>query len=270
MRILIPIAIIFMVFFCASPFAYMFIISVSHEPAFLSPDVAFKFTLGNYRAVLATETLHFIDYLKNSLIISGISAILSVMIAGFAAYAITRLHIRGKMFILLFILAISMFPQISLIGYLFKFMTKLGLINTYPALIFPYISWTLPLSLWILKSYFAQIPKELDKAGLIDGCTHFKILTRIIFPVAAPGLVSTALLAFIFAFNEFMFALMLTTDYHARTIPVGIAFFQGIHGEIPWGNIMSASVIAIMPVVILTIAFQRYIIQGLTSGAIKG
>jgi multiple sugar transport system permease protein len=163
-----------------------------------------------------------------------------------------------------------MFPQISLVSYLFKVMTRLGWINTYNALILPYIAWILPLSLWILTSYFSQIPRELDRAAYVDGCSQWQALRKVIFPVAAPGLFSTGLLAFIFAFNEFMFALMLTADHRARTIPVGIALFQGLHGEIPWGNIMAASTLTTFPVIILTIFFQRHIIQGLTRGAVKG
>jgi len=156
------------------------------------------------------------------------------------------------------ILAVSMFPQISIVGYLFKIMTSLGWINT--------TAWTMPMSLWILISYFTQLPKDLDEAAMIDGASRIQTLTRIIIPLAAPSIFSTALLVFISSFNEFMFALMLTTDYHARTIPVGIAMFQGLHGEIPWG---ATSAIAAVPLVILTLIFQRYIVQGLTAGALK-
>jgi multiple sugar transport system permease protein len=163
-----------------------------------------------------------------------------------------------------------MFPQIGLIGYLFKMMTWLGWINTYNALVFPYIAWTLPLSLWILVSYFRQIPVELEEAAMVDGCTRRQILQKIVLPVALPGIFSVFLLAFISALNEFMFALMLTTDYNARTVPVGIALFQGLHGQTPWGNIMAASVVTALPVVILTLVFQRHIISGLTKGAVKG
>jgi multiple sugar transport system permease protein len=158
---------------------------------------------------------------------------------------------------------------VSLVGYLYKLMTALGWINTYPALILPYVAWTLPLSLWILVSYFARIPQDLDRAGLMDGCTRMQILFKIIFPTAAPGIVATLLLAFIFAFNEFLFALMLTTDHASRTIPVGIALFEGLHGQIPWGEIMAAATMATLPVVLLALIFQRRIIQGLTRGAVK-
>jgi len=261
---------ILMVSFFLIPVIYMIITSFAMKPDFLSPHTLFHFTIGNYRAVLSQKSLHFMDYLFNSIIISGATAFFCVVIAGFAAYAVTRFSFSGKIFLLLFILAISMFPQISLVGYIYKLLDRAGWINTYKGLIIPYIAWILPLSLWVLVSYFGQIPRELDKAAIMDGCSHRQVLQKIVFPIAAPGLFSTALLAFIFAFNEFMFALMLTTDHHARTVPVGIALFQGLHGEIPWGTIMAASTISILPVVVLILAFQRHIIQGLTRGALKG
>ena len=268
--VLIVIGAIFMVSFFLMPVIYMLITSFALKPDFLSPQVLFRFTLENYRAVLGQNSLHFMDYLFNSIIVSGASAFFCVLIAGFAAYAVTRFSFSGKIFLLLFILAVSMFPQISLVGYIYKLLDWAGWINTYKGLILPYIAWILPLSLWILVSYFGQIPRELDRAAVIDGCSPRQVLQKIIFPFAAPGLFSTALLAFIFAFNEFMFALMLTTDHHARTVPVGIALFQGLHGEIPWGTIMAASTVSIAPVVILTVVFQRHIPQCLTRGAIKG
>jgi len=256
--------------FCLFPFIYMIMISLSTRADFLAQQVPFRFTLDNFNAVLTDRSLHFPDYLRNSIVISLISAFSCVVIASLAAYAITRLQFPGKMYLLFFALAVSMFPQIGLVGYLFKFMTRLGWINTYQALLLPYTAWILPLSLWILVSYFSQIPRELDKAALVDGCTHRQVLCKVILPVAAPGILSVFLLSFIFAFNEFMFALMLTTDYKARTIPVGIALFQGLHGQTPWGNIMAASVITTLPVVILTLVFQRRIMAGLTRGAVKG
>lgn len=259
-----------MLVFCLLPFVYMAVISVSSNPYFLAAAIPFQFTLQHYRTLLTTDSLHFLDYLRNSLMVSAISAFLTVCLASPAAYAITRLNMPGKRFLLFLVLGVSMFPQISLMSYLFKFMASLGWINTYGALILPYIAWTLPLSLWILVSYFIQIPRELDRAALVDGCSRWQALRKVILPVAAPGIFSTALLAFIFSFNEFMFALMLTTDYQARTIPVGIALFQGLHGETPWGDIMAASTFSTLPLVILTLIFQRRIIQGLTRGALKG
>lgn len=248
----------------------MVLTSLSRDPDFLLPDKPFGITFSNFLSVICSDSVHFMAFLRNSLIISAASAVISVLIASLAAYAVTRLPVPGKIFLMFLILSVSMFPPVSLVSYLFKLMSILGWVNTYQALVFPYAAWTLPLSLWILVSYFAQVPKDLDKAGLIDGCSRLQILIKVIFPVAAPGIFSTMLLAFIFAFNEFLFALMLTTDRSARTIPVGIALFEGLYGQIPWGEIMAAATITTIPVVILAIVFQRRIIQGLTQGAVKG
>lgn len=252
------------------PFLFMLLISITQNPDFLTNFSKFNFTEKNFVSVISTPSLHFVEYLRNSTIIALISTILCLLIVILASYALVRLEIPNKTFILFFVLTISMFPQISLIGYLFKFMNYLGWINTYQALIFPYIAWTLPLALWILVSYFSKIPRELDEAAVLDGCTKWQIIKKIIFPLAVPGIFSTALLVFISTFNEFMFALMLTSDHRSRTIPVGIAMFEGLHGEIPWGNIMSASIFSILPILILVIIFQQNIIQGLTHGAVKG
>ncbi len=261
---------VFMLLFCLTPIIYMVLTAATSGVDFLQQPGRLELTFAHFKNVLFTPSLHFPAYLANSLIISGVSAALSVVIAAPAAYAMTRLFLPGKMVLLFAILAVSMFPQISLISYLFKLMAVLGWINTLQALILPYTAWILPLSLWILTSYFAQIPTDLDRAALIDGCNRRQALQKVILPVAAPGIFSTALLAFIFAFNELLFALMLTTDHHARTVPVGIALFQGLHGEIPWGNLMAAATLTTLPVVALTIVFQRRIVQGLTRGAVKG
>ena len=261
---------LFLLLFCLTPVVYMVVISFSSDPFPASSGKAWRFTLMHFGDILFSPSIHFLDYLVNSLLVSGMSGLLTILIASLAAYAITRLELPGKFVILFGVLAVSMFPQVSLISYLFKVMTRLGWVNTYGALVFPYVAWTLPLSLWVLVSYFLQVPRDLDRAALVDGCSRRQILWKVIYPVAAPGIFSAALLAFIFAFNEFLFALMLTTDYRARTVPVGIALFQGLHGETPWGSIMAASTVSTLPLVILTLIFQRYIIQGLTRGAVKG
>jgi len=258
-----------MTFFCLGPIVYMAMTAMSRRPDFLSPGAGFEFTAAHFLEVLRAKSLHFPEYFRNSLIVSGISAALSVFVAAPAAYAVTRLAIPGRIAVLFSVLAVSMFPQVSLVSYLFKLMSALGWINTYAALVLPYTAWILPLSLWILTSYFSRIPRDLDRAALIDGCGLLEALRKVIVPVAAPGIFSTALLAFIFAFNELLFALMLTTDHQARTIPVGIALFEGLHGEIPWGAVMAAATLTTVPVVALTFLFQRRIIQGLTRGAVK-
>lgn len=259
-----------MTIFSLGPVLYMALTAASERPDFLAPGAEFSPTAAHFLSVLRTSSLHFPEYLRNSLVVSGASAALCVGIASPAAYAVTRLSLPGRMPFLLCVLAVSMFPPVSIVGRLFRFMGDLGWINTWQALVFPYTAWILPLSLWILTSYFAQVPADLDRAALVDGCSRLAVLRKVILPVAAPGIFSTALLSFIFAFNEFLFALMLTTDHAARTVPVGIALFEGLHGEIPWGVVMAASTITTVPVILLTLAFQRRIIQGLTRGAVKG
>ena len=269
-KLLKVIGIVFLLTFCLSPFIWMIVISFGSNPDFLSGKTAFSPTFNNYVQVLSTSSVHILDYLKNSLIVSIASAFFATFFAGLSAYAITRLKFPGRMLIPVILLGVSMFPQISIVGFLFRLMTWLGWINTYYALVFPYVTLGLPLALWIMLSYLSQLPTDLDKAALIDGATRFQILRKIIFPVALPGIFSTFMLVFIYSFNEFLFALMFTIDYKARTIPVGIALFEGFYGQIPWGYIMAAAVIAIVPVIILISFFQKYIIQGLSEGAVKG
>ncbi|MGM0601342.1 MAG: carbohydrate ABC transporter permease [Candidatus Rifleibacteriota bacterium] len=259
----------FLLAFTLGPFIWMIWISLADKADFLiTGEVSYSFN--NYYQVLTSESLHFLDYLKNSLLISVITAALVTLFSSMAAYAVSRMRFPGRSLIPLAILAMSMFPQISIVGYLFEMFSKFGLINTHMALILPYIAWTIPIALWINMSYFTQIPLDLDKAALVDGAGRMKVLFKIIFPLALPGIFSSALLVFIACFNEFLFAIMLTIDYTAQTLPVGIALFQGLHGEIPWGNLMAASAIASVPLVIMTLIFQRYIVQGLMGGAVKG
>jgi multiple sugar transport system permease protein len=246
------------------------LVSLAKEPDFLLPQVAFDATFDNYRDVLTSGSLHLLDYLRNSLVVSAVAALAATLFASLAAYAITRLTFPGRLLIPLVLMAFSMFPQISIVGYLFKMMIALGWINTYAGLIFPYITLGMPLALWIMLSYFSEISTELDRAALVDGATRIQILHKIILPLAAPGALSATLLVFIYSFNEFLFAMMLTTDYRARTIPVGIAFFEGLHGQIPWGHLMAVAVISVVPVILLAAVFQRKIIRGLLQGAIKG
>jgi len=260
----------FLLLFCLLPFIWVVVVSMAKEPDFLLPQVEFEVTFDNYSDVLTSGSLHLLDYLRNSLVVSAVAALAATLFASLAAYAITRLKFPGRLLIPLVLLAFSMFPQISIVGYLFKMMIGLGWINTYAGLIFPYITLGLPLALWIMLSYFSEISTELDRAALVDGATRIQILHKIILPLAAPGALSATLLVFIYSFNEFLFAMMLTTDYRARTIPVGIALFEGLHGQIPWGHLMAVAVISVVPVILLAAVFQRKIIRGLLQGAIKG
>jgi len=255
--------------FCLFPFAWMIIISLSGNADFLT-EGDLQFTFKNYFEVITYESAHLLDYLRNSLVISLTASVSATLFAGLSAYSVSRLKFKGRILIPLLLLGISMFPQISIVGYLFEMMVNFGWINTYPALIFPYITLTLPLALWIMISYFEQVTKELDEAALADGATRLQVFYKIIIPVSLPGLATSFILSFIFCFNEFLFSLMLTIDHNARTIPVGIALFEGLHGQVPWGQIMASSVIAIIPVLFLIAFFQRYIIGGLTRGSVKG
>ncbi len=268
-KFLFSFALICILSFSLLPFLYMLVISFSKSWDIFNLK-NFHFTFNHYAEIFKDPSLHLLDYIKNSVIISGISAIFSVFISAMGAYAISRFDFPFKFPLLLLILASSMFPQISIVGFLFKLMKALNFINTYQALVFPYISWSIPISLWIMVSYFSKIPQDLDKAGLIDGCNCFQIFFKIILPLSKPGLISAGLLSFLFSFNEFLFALILTIDYRSRTVPVGISMFQGLHGELPWGSIMAFTTLSLIPVFLIIFFFQKYIIQGLTRSGLKG
>ena len=239
----------------------MIIVSLNEHPDFLSSNVPFILSIKNYIEILTSKSVHLIEYLRNSVLISLAAAFFATFFASLSAYSITRLKFPGKIFIPIMLLGFSMFPQISIVGYLFKMMTTFNWINTYYALIFPYITIGLPLALWIMLSHLSQLSKELDEAALVDGASRFQILRKIILPLALPGAFSTFMLIFIYSFNEFLFALMFTIDYKARTVPVGIAMFEGLHGQIPWGYIMAAAVIAIVPVILLIALFQKLLFK---------
>jgi multiple sugar transport system permease protein len=258
-----------LVLFALAPFVWMVWVSLASRPDFLITGTV-DYTLANYVAVLASPSLHFLSYFTNSLVVSGLTAVVVTVLTCFAGYAVSRLRFPGRIAVPLFVLAMSMFPQISIVGFLFRTFSSLGWLNTHAALVLPYVALTVPLALWINMSYFAQIPVDLDKAALVDGAGRVRALVAIVLPLALPGIFSSFLLVFIQCFNEFLFAIMLTTDYHAQTLPVGIALFEGTHGEIPWGSLMAASVIGSVPLVALTLVCQRYIIAGLTGGAVKG
>jgi multiple sugar transport system permease protein len=177
--------------------------------------------------------------------------------------------VKRKGFILITILSVSMFPPIATVSPLFLIIRSMGLRDTYLALIFPYATFALPLSIWILTNFFREIPDELNEAAVIDGCTPFQTFRRIFLPLAAPGVFTAAILIFIFAWNEFLLALTFTATEKSRTIPVGIALFPGLH-EIPWAEIAAASIIVTVPLILIVLIFQRRILAGLTAGAVKG
>jgi len=268
-RVLLLFGVAFSVGFALMPLIWTLLISLSTHPDFLLRG-EYSPTLGNYRDILVSRDLHFADYLKNSFLISSASALITSFLSFLSAYALSRFSPFGSVSILLIVLGATLFPQISLAGFLYRMLSALGLINTYAALILPYTALSLPLGIWLMHAYVSAIPRDMDRAALVDGAGRLRILISIILPLSAPGFVSAYILIFLFCFNEFLFALMFTVDHRARTVPVGIALFEGVHGQIPWGHITAASLMSVLPVLILVLLLQGYIIRGLTGGAVKG
>jgi multiple sugar transport system permease protein len=209
--------------------------------------------------------------LINSILIALIATVIAVTLASFTAYAIARLDFPGKFVVLAGALAISMFPPISVVGPLFDMWRSLGLYDTYPGLIIPYLTFALPLAIYILVAFFREIPWELEEAAQVDGASPFQAFRRVILPLAAPGVFTAAILVFIFAWNDFVFAISLTSSNHSRTVPAAIAFFTGdSQFTQPTGNIAAAAVLVTVPIIIFVLIFQRRIVAGLTAGAVKG
>jgi multiple sugar transport system permease protein len=228
-----------------------------------------KWTFDNYRNVFDTNL--FTSALRNSIGIALIATTLSVAIATVAAYAIARLDFRGKRLILSIALAIAMFPAVSLVGSLFDMWRSLGIYDTWIGLIIPYMSFTLPLAIWTLSAFFRQIPWEMEQAAQVDGATPWQAFRKVIVPLAAPGVFTAAILTFFFAWNDFVFGISLTSTNSARPVPAALAFFSGeSQFQVPTAAISAAAVVVTIPVVVLVLLFQRKIVAGLTSGAVKG
>jgi len=213
----------------------------------------------------------FTDALRNSIGIALIATVIAVVLAAMAAYAIARLDFPGKTLILSMALAIAMFPPISIVGPLYNMWRNLGLFDTWPGLIIPYMTFTLPLAIYTLSAFFREIPWELEQAAQIDGATPWQAFSKVIAPLAAPGVFTTAILVFIFAWNDFVFAVSLTSTNAAQTVPAAISQFPGASQfQQPTGSIAAAAVIVTVPIIIMVLFFQRRIVAGLTAGAVKG
>jgi multiple sugar transport system permease protein len=254
-----------------APFLWQVLTSLkSPGEIFQAPPSVFPDRLytQNYEDVF-TSGVPFHLYLRNSLIVAGLTTLICLIIGSFASYVLARFRFKGQALFLGILLAVAMFPQVAIISPLFLFFRDLGLLNTYPGLILPYTTFALPLTVWILTSFFRELPTDLEDAALIDGCSPFQSFYRIIVPLAAPGMVTAAILVFIFAWNEFLFALIFNTANHMRTVTVGITMFPGLH-EVPWGTIFAASTIITLPLVLMVLVLQRRIVQGLTAGSVKG
>jgi len=226
----------------------------------------------NYYNVLFSGNGTFLRNLWNSIWVSTWTVFVALFIGTTASYALARVRFRGRKLLLLTILAVSMFPQVAVLAGLFETVQSLGIYNTDWSLIFSYTIFTLPFTVWILTTFMRELPVELEEAAIVDGATPWQIVTRVFLPLMWPALVTTGLLAFIAAWNEYLYALTFTASSNEnRTVPVGIALLSGnTDHEIPWGPIMAASVIVTLPLIVLVLIFQRKIIAGLTAGAVKG
>jgi trehalose/maltose transport system permease protein len=236
-----------------------------YSTALIPDNVSFA----NYVAVFTEQP--FARNILNSIIVALTTVLLSLALAVPAAYALGRIAFRGRGPILFAVLAISMFPQVAVLSGMFEVIQSLGLYNRLLGLSLSNLTMTLPFTVWILTAFMAELPREIEEAAVVDGASPLIIVWRVLLPLMAPAIVATGLLAFIMAWNEFLFALTFTLSSETRTVPVAIALISGATGyELPWGNIMAASVLVTVPLVVLVLIFQRRIVAGLTAGAIKG
>ena len=260
------------------PLLWMLSLSLKSASDLANPDKAYlgNFwpkdpTLDNYRLIFTGGASDlFMPALRNSLIVCLLATLISVVLAMFCAYAISRLEFKGKKMILTTALAVSFFPVVAMVTPLFDVWSRVGLFDTIPGLIIPYLALTLPLSIWTMSAFFQQIPWEMEQAAQVDGASSWQAFRKVIIPLATPGVFTTAIITFFTAWNDFVFAISLTSE-QARTVPAALAFFTGASQfEQPTGAIMAASVVVTIPVVVLVLIFQRRIVAGLTSGAVKG
>jgi ABC-type glycerol-3-phosphate transport system permease component len=244
----------------ALPLAWMVVSSLEPEQRLFESRslVPRDLTFEHYLALL--ERRQFWVPIKNSLIVAAVTTLLAVAIGSAAGYALARLRFRGKPAIVAGVLAIGMFPQISIVPPLYLVLRALGLIDTYAGLVLPYLAFALPLSVYLLYSHFRQLPRELEEAALIDGASRLRALWEVVLPLALPGIATTAILTFVYCWNEFLFALSFTLGPERQTVPVAIALFRGRH-QVPWGEVLAASVLATLPVALVVIAFQRRIVR---------
>ncbi|GGE15323.1 ABC transporter permease [Aureimonas endophytica] len=260
---------VLILFWSAAPFLWQFSTSFQLDRELtaatprLWPD---PFTLEHYYNAFVGKQLH--RYVWNSLVVSLATTALCLLVGSLAAFSLSRLDIKGRFGILVVILSVSMFPQIAIVGPLYLVASNLGLLDTYTALVITYLALGLPLVTWVLFGYFETLPREIDEAARMDGVGLLGLLFRVILPMSLPSLVTTGLLAFITAWNEFLFALAFTSDINRQTIPVGIANFTNQY-YVPWGDIAAASAVVTVPLIILVLFFQRHIIEGLTQGGVK-
>jgi trehalose/maltose transport system permease protein len=256
--------------FCLFPFYWLINVSLKTGTDLAQSDLFPPApTLDNYDSIFKNGD--FTSALRNSVIVTSVTTVLALIVGSFAAYALARLRFPHKFLLLAAILSISTFPPIAIAAPIFKLWTEIGFYDTYIGLILPYLTFALPLAIYILTSFFKEIPKELEEAALVDGATYFQAFRKVVLPLAAPGLVTAGLLTAFFVWNEFLLAQTLTSSPKAFTVPVAVANFTGSQKfEIPLGTISAASVVITIPLVAAVIIFQKRIVAGLTAGAVKG
>jgi multiple sugar transport system permease protein len=266
-RALFAFAVAAAVSFCVGPFLWQVLTSVRPEGELTSTGLPSSLSAASY--VNAFRDQPFARVLGNSLIVATATTLFCLAVGASAAFALAKLPFRGRTLLLGLALSVSMFPPIATLSPMYLVIRALGLLDHPAGLVIPYTTFTLPLTLFVLTGFFRDIPDELYRAARVDGCTPFQAFTKVLLPLAAPGLATTAILVFIFAWNELLYAITFTSAPAHRTVPAAIALFSGEHKE-PWGEIAAASVIATLPLIVATLAFQRRIVSGLTSGAVKG
>jgi trehalose/maltose transport system permease protein len=264
--------VILIILYAVVPFVYAIGTSFKTGTELFDPSLfPLSFSFKNYVSVFQEQPFH--KNLFNSIAVSLAVVVLSLFLGVTAAYSLARVRFRGRTLLLLTILAVSMFPQVAVLSGMFQLIRAVNLYNELPGLMFAYMIFTLPFTVWVLTTFMRELPTELEEAAIMDGASAWQTIVKVFLPLMWPALVTTGLLAFIAAWNEFLFALtfMLTND--RRTVPVAIGVMSGSRGgafEIPWGNIMAASVVVTVPLILLVLLFQRRIVAGLTQGAVKG
>ncbi len=251
------------------PIYWMIASSVSPESRlFQSPRlVPSTLSFDHYRALF--DERDFLIPVRNSLVVAATTTAVAVPVAALCAYALARLRFRGRGFLLALILAVSMFPQISIVPPLYLMLRELRLLDTYPGLVFPYVTFSAPLAVWLLTAFFRHLSPELEEAAMLDGASRVRALWDVVLPLAAPGVASAAILTFLYCWNEFLFALSFTLGPERYTVPVAVTLFRGRY-QVPWGQVLAATVLATIPVAFLVLTCQRRIVAGLTAGASKG
>jgi trehalose/maltose transport system permease protein len=262
--------VVLILFYTVFPFYWAVISSLKSGSAIfrveLLPSMA---SFENYRAVFVEQP--FARNILNSLVVAGAATLVSLALAALSAYALGRMKFRGRSTVLFAILSISMFPQIAVLSGLFELIRAFGLYNSLIGLVFSYLILTLPFTTWVLTTFMRELPRELEEMAAVDGASALRTLLEIFLPLTAPALAAAGLLAFILAWNEFLFALTFTLSNEQRTVPVAIALISGASAyELPWGRVMAASVIVTAPLVLLVLILQRHIVSGLIAGAVKG